>query len=93
MEAQLKRLQRGTVLANWARGCYYDVLANTVAVFSPCPENLPKTKSKSITLISLLGAIFRQPNINYVVWLLVITHIHVYNGKEQVGQKEIQNVH
>lgn len=64
-----------------------------MTVFCPCPENLPETKLKSNTLISLVGEVLRQPNINSVLWLLVTTHIQVCNGKEQLGQKEIQSVH
>lgn len=37
-------------------------------------------------------AISRQPNVDCVECLLVITLRQVYGGKEQVGQKEIHNV-
>jgi hypothetical protein len=30
--------------------------------------------------------------IDYVVWLLIITLMQIYNEKEQAGQREIQNV-
>lgn len=61
------------------------VFANTVAVFCPCPENLPETQLESNALISLVGEVLGQPNINYTVRLLGITLIQVYSGKERVG--------
>ena len=63
-----------------------------MTAFWPCPKNLPEPKFKSNGLISLVEEISRQPTIDSVPWLLVITSTWVYNAKEQAGQREIQNV-
>jgi hypothetical protein len=52
---------------------------------------LPKIKFKSRGVTSLVE-IIKQPDIGYTRWLLVIPLMQVCNEKEQVGQKEIQNV-
>lgn len=48
---------------------------------------------KSFELILLAEEISIQPYIDAVLWLLVITLVQVYSEKEEVQQKEIQNVH
>lgn len=65
------------------------VLTKNMAAFCPCPKNLLRAKFKSYGLNSWVGQISRQPNINSIMWLLIITLIHVYSEKEHVGQKEI----
>lgn len=45
---------------------------------------------KSSRLISLVGEILRQPNIDYIVGLLVISFIQVQNKKEQVRKNKMQ---
>jgi hypothetical protein len=51
-------------------------------------KNLPQAKLRSKGLFSLAEEISRQPNIDFVVLLLVITLLQVYKEKEQVGQKQ-----
>lgn len=51
----------------------WDIQVNSVAIFCPCPKNLPAAKLKSSIFISLTVEISRQPNIDSVLWLLVIT--------------------
>lgn len=42
--------------------------------------------------MSLAEEISRQPNIDSVLWLSVITLMHVYHEKEQVRWEETENV-
>lgn len=42
--------------------------------------------------MSLKVEFSRHFSINCVIWLLVITFMQVYNEKEQVKQREIENV-
>lgn len=43
----------------------------------PCPKNLPETKVKTFRLMGLAEEISRQPNIEYVIWLLVATLLQI----------------
>jgi hypothetical protein len=56
------------------------------------PIDLPtgQSKLKSIELILLSGNISRQPNIDSIIWLLVVTLRQVYNQKEQAGKGNTQ---
>ena len=73
------------------RGHSCDILLNKVAAFSSCLKGLLEAKVKSFGLISLAEEISKQPSIDSVVWLLVVTLMKIYNEKEQVGQMKIQN--
>ena len=35
----------------------------------------------------LLAEILREPNSDHVTWLLIVTLMQIYKGKEQAGQK------
>lgn len=50
-----------------------------------------ETKLKNYRLIFLAEEISRASDGDSIKWLLVITFMQVYNEKEQVGPKEIQN--
>lgn len=47
------------------------------------PKNLPEVKLKSLVLLLLAERMERQPQIDYILWLLLITHMQIYNGKQQ----------
>ena len=47
---------------------------------------------KSFGLIPLAEEISKQPSIDSVVWLLVVTLMKIYNEKEQAEQGKLQNV-
>jgi hypothetical protein len=47
---------------------------------------------KNIGKMLLTEGISRQSSINSVTWLDMITLTEIYKQKEQIGQKEIQNV-
>ena len=47
---------------------------------------------KSFGLNPLAKEISKQPSIDSVVWLLVLTLMKMYNEKEQAEQGKIQNV-
>lgn len=47
------------------------------------PKNLPEVKLKSLVLLLLAEGMERQPQIDYILWLLLITHMQIYNGKQQ----------
>lgn len=70
---------------------YYDVLAKNMVNFCN-PKNLPEVKLKSFVLLLLAEGTERHSHIDCVLWLLVITHMQIYNGKQQTEQIEIQNV-
>lgn len=57
-----------------------------VAVFWPCPKNLPEAKLKTNGQISLANEISRQHNIDSVGWILLVTLMQLYNEKEQAKQ-------
>lgn len=57
----------------------YDILAKNIVVFSSCLKNLPEAKWKNFELIVLTKEISIQPNVDSIVWLLVITLMQVYN--------------
>lgn len=65
------------------RDCSCDILAKNVAAVCPCPKNLPKATLKSFGLIASTEETSKQPSINSVVWLLVLTLTEIYNEKEQ----------
>ena len=50
-----------------------DILVKKVAAFCPCPKSLPEAKVKSFGLILLAEEISKQPSIDSVMWLLVLT--------------------
>ena len=54
-----------------------------VAGFRPCLKNLPEAKVKRFRLILLAKEISRQPSLDSVVWLLLVTLTQIYNKKEQ----------
>ena len=47
---------------------------------------------KSFEIMELAEEISRQPSIDSVMWLLVVTLMQIYNDKEQAEQGKIQNV-
>ena len=47
---------------------------------------------KRFELIPLAEEISKEPSIDIVVWVLVLTLIKVYNEKEQAEQRKLQNV-
>lgn len=47
---------------------------------------------KVLGLIMLAKEISNQPSVDFVMWLLRITLIKIYNENEQVKQGEIQDV-
>ena len=75
-------------------------LAKDVVAFCPCPENkttttttkIPVATLKSFEIMELAEEISRQPSIDSVMWLLVVTLMQIYNDKEQAEQGKIQNV-
>lgn len=86
----LKRFNRGTTLAAGLETILYclycDILAKIMAVFYPCPNNLPEAKLTNDGLL-YLAEIPIQPNIARVAWSLVINPEPVYSEKEQWGKK------
>ena len=59
---------------NWPRDHFYNILTKNVVASCPCPKTyLPEAKLKSFGLMVLVEEISRQPGIDCVVWLLVIT--------------------
>ena len=77
----------------WPRDHFYDILVKNVAAFCPCLKSLPEAKVKRFGLIPLAEKIIsKQSSINSVLWLLVITLLKIYNGKEQAEQGKLQYV-
>lgn len=69
-----------------------NILAKYVAIFCFCSKNLPEAKLESYELTILAEEVSRQPNIDYIDWLLVATLVQIYNEKEEREQVKIQNV-
>lgn len=63
-----------------------------MAAFCHFLKNFAEAKLKSNGLISLAEEVQRQPDIDSVVWLLVMTLMQICNKKGQPEQKEVQNV-
>jgi hypothetical protein len=91
MEGQLKNFPRATVLAAvletilvifWQR-----VYLLSTHVLRICLRLNSKVTDR---LVSLVDEISRQAHIDSFTWLLVVTHMQIYNEKEQVEQKEIK---
>lgn len=78
VEAQLKRSQMGIILATVFEEHSCDILTENVTAFCPCPKNSPVSKLNSRELIYLAEEVSRQPNTDFIVWLLVITLMQVY---------------
>jgi hypothetical protein len=74
MEVQLRCVGGwGGNISNWAGDHSCDVLAKDAAAFCSRPKNLPEAKLKGIGLMFLTEETSRQPNIDSLVWLFVIT--------------------
>lgn len=75
-------------IINWAVDFSYDnsVKKKNVAAFCLYPSYLSGAKFKKEWIFQ--GSLM----LNSASWLLVITPVEVYNGKEEVGQKEVRNV-
>ena len=73
----------------WHRDWSCSILMKNVAVLGPCPKNLPEAKVKSFGLIPLEEEISKQPGIDSVIWLLVITLMEIYNEKKKAVQGKI----
>ena len=66
----------------WPRDHSCDILVKKVAAFCPCPKSLPEAKVKSFELIQLAEEISKQSSIEFVMWILVVTLMRIYNEKE-----------
>ena len=83
MEVAAQEISDWTNISNLARDYICDNLAKNVT--GSCSKNLSEEKLKGFGLISLA-------NPDSVVLLFIVTLIQVCSEKEQVGQKETQNV-
>jgi hypothetical protein len=59
--------------------------------FCSCPKNLPEAKLKSFRLIVLAKETSRQPNVDCVMWFLMVPLMLTYYEKEQAEQGKMQN--
>lgn len=73
----------------WPRDRSCDVLVKNVGAFCPCPKILPEAKVKSFKFIPWAEEISKQPSIDSVVWLLVLTLMKIYNEKNQAEQGKL----
>ena len=51
--------------------------------FLSCLKSLSEDKVKNFGLIPLAEEISKQPSIDSVLWLLIVTLVKIYNEKEQ----------
>ena len=58
-----------------------------MTAFSLCPKCISEAQLKSFGLIPFAKEISKQPGIDSVVWLLVVTLIEIYHEKEQAKQE------
>lgn len=75
--------QRGRLLSMGLRNSC-DILTKNVVGFCPCLKNLPEAK---LFWILSWAEIPKQPSIDCVLWLLVITPVQIYSEEEQAGKK------
>lgn len=87
-DTHLKSFPRAAILATGL----YTYLVIFWLIFAPLSRICLRLYWMSLGLISLAEEIFRQAAIGFVVWLLVVTLMWVYNETEQAGQEEIQKV-
>lgn len=92
IEAQLKRFQWGVILTiililssniNIRLENILVILTKIIAAFCPCPKNLPEAKFKRNW-----QRIVQDSLMLTLSCMLVISLRHIYNEKEQVGQKK-----
>ena len=77
MDIKLKKFLRGTMLETRLE-ITHSILAKNIAAFCPGLKNIYEYQLRSSRLICL-KEVSRQPNIDSVIWLLVITLMQVYN--------------
>ena len=65
------------------RECSCEGLVNNSAATCPCLKKLLEAKVKGFILILLAEEISKQPKIDSVTWLLVVTLMKIYDEKEQ----------
>ena len=68
------------------------MLVKNVDAFCPCPKSLLECKVKIFGLIPSAKEISKQPSVDSVMWLFVVTLMKIYNEKEQTEQSKLQNV-
>lgn len=86
VEVQCKRFQRKVL------GTRLEIILVNVATFYPCPKKFLGATLISNALIYWVEQISRQPNIAFVVWVLVFPLTQIYSEKVSQRQKEIPNV-
>ena len=82
MGAQLKKFQKGRMLVTGLDIIILTIFLLRMWLFVPCPKIMPEAKLKCFGLMILSEEISRQPDIDSVLWLLLVTHIQIYNQKE-----------
>lgn len=86
MDAQLKRFQR-TVLATELETILV-IVSQRMWLLLPHPKNLPEAKLRSFGLISLAEETSMDSLMLTLLWLLVITLMQMFNGKEEKWGKK-----
>lgn len=86
---QAQEVSKGNDISNWATDHSCEILAKEVAAFCPCMKNLSKIKLKSFRLMYLTEENSRQPKIDSMMWLLVVTLMQVYSEKRAGRAKRI----
>ena len=76
----------------WPRDWFSGIMVKNVAAFGPFQKSLPEAKVKSFVFFPLAEEISKQPSIDSVMWLLVLTLMKIYNEKEKAEQGKIANV-
>ena len=63
-----------------------------MAVFCLFLKSLPEAKLKSFGTILLAEETLKQPSIDYVMWLLMVTLMKIYKAKGKAEQAKLQKV-
>lgn len=69
------------------QGLFFHRLPKDVAAFCPCLKNMPEAKLEGFVLISVAEEFLRQPYIDCVMWLLVVTLIQIYKKKRSQAKR------
>ena len=65
-----------------------DILVKVVVAFCPCLKSLPKAKVKNFELILSSEELSKQPSIDFVMWILVVTLIKIYNERSKLRKEK-----
>ena len=80
-ESPSQEILEGKNISKQPKCHFYDIRQRMWLLIVLVLKNLPEAKVRTFRLMGLAEEISRQPNIEYVMWLLVVTLLQIYNEK------------